>query len=108
MLGRTLLVNEKVQVLDVVASIWESAVTLSLISDWCVKIKWLDWPGSAIFSVPEDRQGNAGAWTIGKFHEDNDTFVISRRGNSRKKKLSFNSRRLQRDSMVFFKHAGNV
>ena len=88
--------------------IWESAVILSLISDWCVKIKWSDWPGSAIFSGPEDRKENATAWNIRKFHEHNDTCVISRRRNSRKDRISFNPRRLHRDSMVFFEHAGSV
>ena len=33
--------------------------------------------------------------------------VISRRRNSRKEKLSFNPRRLHRESMVFFEHAGS-
>ena len=56
MLGRTFRVKEKVQVLDVVTSIWESAVILSLISVWCVRIKWSDWPGNAISGVPEDRK----------------------------------------------------
>ena len=78
MLSRTFQVKEKVQVLDAVTSIWESAVILSLISDWCVKIKWSDWAGSAIFSVPEDRKENATAWNIRKFYEHNDTCVISK------------------------------
>ena len=107
MLSRTFRVREKVQVLDAVTSIWESAVILSLISDWCVKIKWSDWPGSAIFSVPEDRKENATAWNIRKYHEHNDTCVISRRRSSRKDKISFNPRRLHRDS-VFFEHTGSV
>ena len=64
MLSITFRVKEKVQHLDAVPSIWETAVILSLISDWCVKIKWSDWPGSAIFSVPEDRKENATAWKI--------------------------------------------
>ena len=38
MLFRTLRVKKKVQALDAVTSIGESAVILSLISDWCVKI----------------------------------------------------------------------
>ena len=108
MLSRTFRVKEKVQVLDAVTSIWESAVILSLISDWCVNIKWSDWPGSAIFGVPEDIKENATVWNIRKFHEHIDTCVISRRKNSRKDKISFNPRRLHRDSVVSFEHAGSV
>ena len=78
-LSRTFRPKDKVQVLDAVTSIWESAVTLSLISDWCVKIKWSDWPQSAFFSVPEDRKENATIRNTRKFHEHNDTCVISRR-----------------------------
>ena len=51
MLCRTFRVKELVQILDAATSICESAVILSLISDWCVNIKWSDWPGTAIFSV---------------------------------------------------------
>ena len=47
MLSRTFRVKEK--------------VILSLTSDWSVKIKWYDWPGPAIFTVPEDRKENAAA-----------------------------------------------
>ena len=108
MLSRTFRVKKKVQVLDSVTFIWESAKFLSLISDWCVMIKWSDWPGSAIFSVPEDKKESATSWKIRKFHEHNDNYVISRRRNSRKDKLSFNPRRLHRDSMVFFVRAGSV
>ena len=108
MLSRTFRVKEKVQVLDAVTSNWKSAVILSLISDWAVKIKWSDWPGSAISSVPENSQENAAAWNKRKLHERNDSCAISRRRNSRKEKLSFNLRRLHRDSMVFFEHAGSV
>ena len=108
MLSTTFRVQVKVQVLDAITSLWESAVILSLISDWCVKIKWSDWPGSAIFIVREERKENATAWKIRKLHEHNDTCVISRRWNSRKDKISFNPRRLHRDSMVFFQHAGSV
>ena len=43
-----------------------------------------------------------------KFQEQIDTCVISRRRNSRKDKISFNPRRLHRDSMVFFEHTGSV
>ena len=56
MLTRTFRVKVKVHVLDAFTSIWESAVNLALISDWCVKIKWSDWTGSAIFSVKEDEK----------------------------------------------------
>ena len=110
MLIRTFRVKEKVQVLDAVTSNWERAVILSLIKGilWSVKIIWSHWPGNAIFSVPEDGKENAAAWSIGKFHEHSDTCVFSGRRNSRKKKLSFNPRRLYRDSMVFFEHAGSV
>ena len=108
MLSRTFRVKGKIQVLDAVTSIWESAKILSLISDWCVKNEWSDWPGSAIFSVPENRKENATAWNIRKFYEDNHTCVNSRRRNSRKDKISFNPKRLHRDSMVFFEHAGSV
>ena len=107
-LGRTFWVKEKIQVLDAVTSIWKRAVILSLISDWCVKIKLSDWPGSAIFSVSEERNENASAWNIRKFHEHNDTCVISTWRNSRKDKISFNPRRLHRDSIVFFEHARSV
>ena len=108
MLSRIFRVGEKVQVLDAVTSIWESAVILSLISDLCEKIKWSDWPGSATFSVPEDRKEDTTAWNMRKIHEHNDNCVISRRRNSRKDKISFNPRRLHRDSVVFFEHAGSV
>ena len=95
MLSRTFRVKEKVQVLNAVTSIWESAVILSLISDWCVKIKWSDWPGSAIFSVPEDRKENATAWNIRKF-TNTMILVSSTEGGIREKdKMSFNPRRLR-------------
>ena len=103
-----IMLTEKVKVLDAVTSIWESAVILSFISDWCVKINWPDFPGNAIFRVPEDRKENATAWNIRKVHKYNDTCVISRRRISRKDKISFNPRRLHSDSMVFFEHAGSV
>ena len=108
MLSRIFRVKEKVQFLDVVTSIKECAVILSLISDWSVKINWSHWPGIAIFSVPEDSKKNAAAWNVRKFREHNDICVIGRRRNSRKEKLSFNHRRLHRDSMVFFEHAESV
>ena len=56
MLSRTYRVKEKVQNLDAVTFIWESAVILSLDSYWCLTIKQSDWPASDIFSVPEDRK----------------------------------------------------
>ena len=56
MLTRNFRVKVKVHVLEAVTSIWESAVILALISDWCVKIKWSDWTGDAIFSVTEDKK----------------------------------------------------
>ena len=85
MLSRVFRVKEKVQVLDAVLSIWVSSVILSIISDWCVKIKWSDWSGSAIFSDPEDRKESAAALNIGNFHECIDTCVISRRPSSKKR-----------------------
>ena len=106
MLSRTFRVKEKVQVIDAVISIRESAVFLSLISDWCVKIKWSDWPGSAIFSVPKDRKENPTAWNIRKIHEHNDTCVISMRRKLRKDKISFNPRRLHSNSMVLLNMLG--
>ena len=84
MQGKTFRLKEKVQVLDAVTSIWKSAVILSLISDWSLKVKWSDWPESAIISVPEDSKENAAAWNIRKFLKHNYTCVISRRRNSRK------------------------
>ena len=72
------------------------------------QVEWSDWPGIAIFSVPGDRKENATAWKIRKFHEHNDTCVISRRRNSRKDKISFNHRRLHMNSMVFCEPAGSV
>ena len=107
-LSKTVWLKKKVQVLNTVTSDWESAKILSLISDWSVKINWSDWPRSAIFSVPEDSKENAAAWNIRKFHEHNDTRVISRRRKSRKNKLSFNPRWLHRDLVVFFEHAESV
>ena len=105
MLSRTFQVKEKVQVIDAVTSIWESAVNLSLFS---VKVKRSDWPGIEIFSVPVNRKENAASWKIRKTHEHNYTCVISRRRISRKEKISFNCSRLHRDPMVFFEHAGSV
>ena len=98
MLSRTYCVKENVQVLDAVTSI----CIFSLISDWCVKVKWSDWPEYAIFNVPEDRKENAAAWNIRNF-ANNHTCVISRRRNSRKEKQSFNPRRLHRDLMSLFR-----
>ena len=43
MLSRIFRVKEKVQVLVAVTSIGESAVILSFISDWCVKIEGSEW-----------------------------------------------------------------
>ena len=107
MLSTSFRVNKKVQVLDAVTSILNTAVILSLISHWCLKTKWSVRPERAIFNVPEDGKENAATWNLGKFHEHNDTCVISRRLNSRKEKLSFNPRWLHRDSMVCFKRAGS-
>ena len=56
MQSRTFRVKEKVQVLDAITSNRESAVFLSLISDCCIKVKWSNWPESAIFDVPEARK----------------------------------------------------
>ena len=108
MVSRVFRAKEKVQVLDAVLSIWVSSVVLSIISGWCVKIKWSDWSGSAILSDPEDRKESAAALNIGNFHECIDTCVISRRPSSKKEKLLFKIKRLHRDSMVFFEHAGSV
>ena len=43
MLLQTFYENEVVQILDPATSIWESAKIISFVSDWCVRIKWVDW-----------------------------------------------------------------
>ena len=43
MLLQTFYENEVVLILDPATSIWESAKIISILSDWGVRIKWLDW-----------------------------------------------------------------
>ena len=87
--GKIFRVKVKVQVFDAINSIWEIAVILSLISDWCVKIKWSNWPESAIFSVSEDRKENATAWNIRKF--TNTMILVSSAEGGIRKKIKYSS-----------------
>ena len=58
MLRQTFLLNEDIQALDPQTFIWENAKIIGFESDWCVRIRWVDWSGKtkskAQLTVPED------------------------------------------------------
>ena len=67
MLRQTFSGDDKIQVLDPTTFIWESAKIISYVSDWCVRIKWTEWPGIKHFdlTVPEkDRDDKVSTITI--------------------------------------------
>ena len=70
--------NEEIQVLDEVTSIWESAKVLSVVSDWSIKVKWINWPSSysrdgVLITVPENlRQLPASCWNVRKSLKKNE------------------------------------
>jgi len=101
MLLQTFSENENVQILDPATSIWESAKILSFVSDWCVRIKWVDWPykKKEDITVPEEDREDTNYWNIRKFrHLVPETLVQKRRTAP----LSFNSCRLVRGDQIYF------
>ena len=66
MLLQTFYENEVVQILDPATSIWESAKIISFVSDWCVRIKWVDWSYNKKedITVPEVYRPDKNYWNI--------------------------------------------
>jgi hypothetical protein len=105
--------NEVVQVLDETTYIWESAKVLGQISDWSIKVKWVEWtskPAVAI-EVPEPlRTMGVEAWNVRKFQRTERSDSTERRprrnvtltGNNRA--FSGNPAKLARHVKVSIKH----
>jgi hypothetical protein len=103
-------VNETVQVLDETTYIWESAKVLGVISDWSMKIKWVEWtskPAIAI-EVPEAlRAMGFEGWNVRKFQRKEEAPMDKRQrrnatqpGNCRH--FSGNPAKLARNIQVYF------
>ena len=59
--------EEVVQVLDETTFIWEAAKVVGIISDWSLRLKWLNWSGSVDITVPENVRGHGQEhWNVRK------------------------------------------
>ena len=61
-------INEVVQALDDTTSIWEEAKIIGIISDWSVRVKWVNWTNTAPvnITVPTGYRYNQELWNIRK------------------------------------------
>ena len=81
-------VNETVQAVDVSTCIWEKAKIISIVSDWSVKVKWVDWSQYAeeIIEVPvSSRERGVEHWNIRKWIQKEHVTVT---GNYRPRRKS--------------------
>ena len=102
MLLQTFYENEVVQILDPATSIWESAKRISFVSDWCVRIKWVDWSYNKKedITVPEVYRPEKYNWNIRKSHNLVREETVSNKRRSTP--LSYNARRLVRNDQIHF------
>ena len=102
MLLQTFYENEVVQILDPATSIWESAKIICFVSDWCVRIKWVDWSYNKKedITVPEVYRPDKNYWNIRKSHNLVREETVSNKRRSTP--LSYNARRLVRNDQIYF------
>lgn len=103
MLLQTFSENEVVQILDPATAIWESAKIISFVNDWCVTIKWVDWPykKKENITVPEEDRPDRNHWNIRKsqhIEAPEETLTQKRRSTP----LTFCVRKLVRNDQVYF------
>ena len=101
MLLQTFSDNEVVQVLDPATSIWESAKILSFVSDWCVRIKWVDWSSKKEdVTVPEKDRADKNNWNVRK---SQGLQLSEKRTNKRRSiVLDYNARKLVKNDEIYF------
>ena len=97
MLLLTFFENEVVQILDPATSIWESAKIISLVIDWCVRIKWVDWSYNKKedITVPEVHRPEKNNWNIRNSHN-----LVREETVSNKRR--YNARRLVGNDQIYF------
>ena len=90
------------QILDPATSIWESAKIISFVSDWCVRIKWVDWSYNKKedITVPEVYRPEKKNWNIRKSHNLVCEETVSNKRRSTP--LCYNARRLVRNDQIYF------
>ena len=92
MLLQTFKLNETVQILDPETYIWESAKIIAFISDWSLKIQWIDWNNRLQkIEIPLELRPDPNRWNIRKARHSQP--VMSKK---RSKPLSYNPNRLQK------------
>ena len=92
MLLQTFKLYEIVQILDPETYIWESAKIIAFVSDWSLKIQWIDWNNrlqKIEFSL--EMRPDLNRWNIRKARHSQPVMSIKR-----SKPLSYNSNRLQK------------
>ena len=98
LLLQTFKLNEIVQILDPETYIWESAKIIAFISDWSLKIKWIDWNNRLQkIEIPVELRPDSNRWNIRKARHSQP--VMSQK---RSKPLSYNPNRLQKNGPVTF------
>ena len=98
MLLQTFKLNEIVQILDPETYIWESAKIIAFISDWSLKIQWIDWNNRLQkIEILLELRPDPNRWNIRKARHSQP--VMSKK---RSKPLSYNPNRLQKNEPVTF------
>ena len=96
MLLQTFKLNEIVQILDPETYIWESAKIIAFISDWSLKIQWIDWNNRLQkIEIPLELRPGPNRWNIRKARHSQP--VMSKK---RSKPLSYNPNRLQKKTSL--------
>ena len=105
MLLQTFELNEIVQILDPETYIWESAKIIAFISDWSLKIQWINGNNRWInwdnrldkIEIPLEFRDEQNMWNVRKARQSQP--VLSKK---RSKPLSFKPNRLQKNDPVTF------
>ena len=98
MLLQTFKLKEIVQILDPETYIWESAKIKTFISDWSLKIQWIDWNNRLQkIEIPLELRPDPNRWNIRKARHSQP--VMSKKNS---KPLSYNPNRLQKNEPVTF------
>ena len=58
-------VNEIVQAVDETTWIWEEAKVISVVSDWTMRLKWVNWASSPPVTIGVQQMG-FGCWNVRK------------------------------------------
>lgn len=87
--------NEIIQVIDETTFIWEPAKIVGVISDWSVKVKWVNWTSkpATVITIPQEvRRSGRETWNIRKFEKEGATSTSTSRSRRSASSIPGNAR----------------